>query len=199
MAQTNQTTPSLADALSPENIANPYPLYRQMREIDPVYWDERVNSWVLTTYAHNVSALRDTRFSATGFMAETAWIPEELRATLEPPIRALTRQMLFLDPPDHTRLRGLVAKAFTPRMIEALRPTIQQIADELLDTAQANGRTELIREFAYPLPAIVIATMLGVPPGDRYQLNTSSGHFVTHLDVINSTIEALFRPIPGFA
>src|SRR5437660_1639080 len=104
MAQTNQTTPSLADALSPENIANPYPLYRQMREIDPVYWDERVNSWVLTTYAHNVSALRDTRFSATGFMAETAWIPEELRATLEPPIRALTRQMLFLDPPDHTRL-----------------------------------------------------------------------------------------------
>src|SRR5438270_142149 len=132
MSQTNQTTPSLADALSPANIANPYPLYRQMREIDPVYWDERVNSWVLTTYAHNVSALRDTRFSAAGFMAETAWIPEELRATLEPPIRALTRQMLFLDPPDHTRLRGLVAKPFTPPMIEALRPTIQQIADELL-------------------------------------------------------------------
>ena len=83
MSQTNQTTPSLADALSPANIANPYPLYRQMREIDPVYWDERINSWVLTTYAHNVSALRDTRFSSEGFMAETAWIPEELRATLE--------------------------------------------------------------------------------------------------------------------
>jgi len=197
MSQTDQTTPSLADALSPANIANPYPLYRQMREADPVYWDERINSWVLTTYAHNVSALRDTRFSAEGFMAETAWIPEELRATLEPPIRALTRQMLFLDPPDHTRLRGLVAKAFTPRMIEALRPTIQQIADELLDTAQANGRIELMREFAYPLPAIVIATMLGVPPEDRDQFNTWTGHFGTLLDMSNSTLEDIFHAISG--
>jgi cytochrome P450 len=197
MSQANQTTPSLADILTPVNIANPYVLYRQIREIDPVYWDERANSWVLSGYADNVSALRDARLSSTGFMAETAWIPEELRATLEQPIRALTRQMLFLDPPDHTRLRGLVAKAFTPRMVEALRPTIQHIADELLDTAQANGRVELMREFAYPLPAIVIATMLGVPPEDRDRFNTWTGHFGTLLDTSGSTLEDIFHALSG--
>src|SRR5437762_2450726 len=80
-------------------------------------------------------------------------------------------------------------------MIEALRPTIQQIADELLDTAQANGRIELIREYAYPLPSIVIATMLGVPPEDRDQFNIWSGHFGTLLDMSNSTLEDIFQAI----
>ena len=197
MSQTNQTTPSLADVLTPAYISNPYPLYRQIREVDPVYWDERIKSWVLSGYADNVSALRDARFSVAGFMADTGWIPEGMRDTLEPTIHALTRQMLFLDPPDHTRLRGLVAKAFTPRVVESLRPTIQQIADELLDSAQANGRIELIREFAYPLPAIVIATMLGVPPADRDQFNTWTGHFGTLLEGGNSNLEDIFQALSG--
>ena len=162
MTQTNEERLSLADG--PTYAANPYELYRRLREADPVYWDERANSWVLTRYADVAPALRDARFSAAGFMQDISWIPDEMRPMLEPPIRALTRQMLFMDPPDHTRLRGLVAKAFTPRVVEGLRPVIKQIAGELLDSAQAQGHMELIRDFALPLPAIVIATMLGVPP-----------------------------------
>jgi len=77
--------------------------------------------------------------------------------------------MLFLDPPDHTRLRSLVNKAFTPRVVEAMRPHIQQIVDELLDVVQEKGQMEVISDFAYPLPAIVIAELLGVPSQDRDQ------------------------------
>src|SRR5260370_12913640 len=96
--------------------------------------------------------------------------------TLGPPVRAITRQMLFLDPPDHTRLRGLVAKAFTPRVVDAMRPRIQQVAGELLDAVQANGCMNGVPDFAYPLPAIVIAEMLGLPPGYRDQSVNRSRH-----------------------
>ncbi|MGH2496739.1 MAG: cytochrome P450 [Ktedonobacteraceae bacterium] len=197
MTQTNEEKLSLADGLLPSNIANPYALYQRLRENDPVYWDERANSWVLTRYVEVSTALRDARFSATGFMEDISWIPEEMRPMLEPPIRALTRQMLFMDPPDHTRLRGLVAKAFTPRVVENLRPAIKQIADELLDSAQAKGSMELIRDYAFPLPAIVIATMLGVPPEDRDQLNAWSENFGTLLDASNLSMEDAFLALHG--
>src|SRR5262249_50888845 len=84
----------------------------------------------------------------------------------------LIQNMLGADPPDHTRLRGLVSKAFTPRMIEQLRPRIQQIADELLDAVQDQGRMDLITAFAYPLPMTVISEMLGIPAQDRAQFRT---------------------------
>ncbi|HEV2579576.1 MAG TPA: hypothetical protein VGT44_01890 [Ktedonobacteraceae bacterium] len=140
MTQTNEEKPSLADGLLPHNLANPYHLYQELRENDPVYWDERANSWVLTRYSDVAAALRDARFSASDFMTDTSWIPDEMLPMLEPIIRPLTRQMLFMNPPDHTRLRGLVARAFTPRMVEGLRPAIQQIAAELLDAVEAKGR-----------------------------------------------------------
>ncbi len=142
MSQTHDGTLSVADII--ENLDNPYPLYHQLRELGPVYWDERANSWVLTRYVDVAAALRDPRYTVMGFMSDTGWIPEDMRPTLEPPLRAVSRQMLFQDPPDHTRLRGLVAKAFTPRMIESLRPVIQQVTDELLDQAEAKGRMEVI-------------------------------------------------------
>src|SRR6266852_666411 len=163
MTQTNHEKPSLADGLQPPYIAHPYALYRRLREADPVYWDERANSWVLTRYSDVSPALRDARFSATGFMEDIGWIPEDMRPMLEPPVRALTRQMLFMDPPDHTRLRGLVSKAFTPRVVQGLRPHIQQIVDGLLERVEDAGSMDLIEEFAYPLPVIVICEMLGVP------------------------------------
>jgi len=197
MTQTNEEKLSLADGLLPANRANPYELYRRLRENDPVYWDERANSWVLTRYIDVAAALRDARFSATGFMEDISWLPDEMRPMLEPPIRALTRQMLFMDPPDHTRLRGLVAKAFTPRVVEGLRPAIKQIASELLDSAQAQGHMELIRDFAFPLPAIVIATMLGVPPEDRDQLNAWSESFGALLDGSSLSIENAFLALHG--
>lgn len=195
MSQTHHGSLSLTDVLQPTHVMNPYPLYHQLRTVDPVYWDERANSWVLTRYTEVTTSLRDARFSAAGFMTNTSWVPDEMRDTLGPPMRALSRQMLFLDPPDHTRLRGLVAKAFTPRTVEALRPTIQQVANELLDEFEVNGRMELIHDFAFPLPAIVIATMLGVPPEDREQFNSWSASFGSLLGGSNITLEGIFQAL----
>jgi cytochrome P450 len=174
---------SLRQALEENYLENPYPLYRQLREADPVYWDEEQGGcWVLTGHADVMAGLRDQRFSAQRMDIGTDWIPAELKERLEPPITALTRQILFLDPPDHTRLRGLVAKAFTPRMVEKLRPRIQQLVDELLAPAQEKGQMEVISEFAYPLPAIVIAEMLGVPPEDRERFTQWTHDFGVLLD-----------------
>jgi cytochrome P450 len=105
--------------------------------------------------------------------------------------------MLFLDPPDHTRLRGLVNKAFTPRVIDNLRPRIQQIVDELLDKVQAQGQIEAISDFAYPLPAIVIAEMLGVPSEDRDLFTGWTNDFGRLLDGNNMTFEGLLQSLTG--
>ena len=193
MSQTHNSTLSVADIT--RHLENPYPLYQQLRETDPVYWDERANSWVLTRYTDVAAVLRDPRYTVMGFMSNTSWIPEDMRPTLEPPLRAVSRQMLFQDPPDHTRLRGLVAKAFTPRMIESLRPVIQRVTDELLDEAEAKGHMELIREFAFPLPAIIIATMLGVPPEDREKFNRWSSYFGRLLDGGDFSLESVFEAV----
>lgn len=183
MATQSERGLSLRQMLDEEYLSNPYPLYHQLRTTDPVYWDEgQGGAWVLTGYAEVLACLRDQRFSAARMSIDTSWIPEELKERLEPPISALTRQMLFLDPPDHTRLRGLVSRAFTPRMVEKLRPRIQQIVDELLAPAREKGQMEVISEFAYPLPAIVIAEMLGVPPEDRERFTQWTRDFGSLLD-----------------
>ncbi len=199
MPDNSKTRLSLADGLRPEYIANPYSLYKQLRMEDPVLWDEGARGWVLTGYTAVVATLRDPRLSAERFMMDTSWVPEELRETLEPPIHALTRQMLFLDPPDHTRLRSLVAKAFTPRVVEAMRPHIQQIVDDLLDAVQASGRMDVMKDFAYPLPAIVIAEMLGVPPADRDRFTKWTQTFGRLLDGGDFTLEGLFQALNGIA
>ena len=199
MPDNSKTRLSLADGLRPEYIANPYSLYKQLRMEDPVLWDEGTRGWVLTGYAAVMATLRDPRLSAERFMMDTSWVPEELRETLGPPIHALTRQMLFLDPPDHTRLRSLVAKAFTPRVVEAMRPRIQQIVDDLLDAVQASGRMDVMKDFAYPLPAIVIAEMLGVPPADRDRFTKWTQTFGRLLDGGDFTLEGLFQALDGIA
>ncbi|HLZ63537.1 MAG TPA: cytochrome P450 [Ktedonosporobacter sp.] len=191
----NNTTLSLQDALSPEHITNPYPVYHRLRSTDPVLWDEQMNCWILTRYYDVVPGLRDQRFSAARFLLDTTWFPAEMQSTLSPAALALTRQMLFLDPPDHTRLRGLVARAFTPRVLEALRPRIQNIADTLLDATQANGRMDVMHDFAYPLPAIVIAEMLGVPPEDRDQFFQWTGSFGLLLGGNNPSVETVLQAL----
>jgi cytochrome P450 len=174
---------SLRQVLEEPYLANPYPLYQQLRERDPVLWDEAQGGcWVLTRHADIIAGLRDQRFSAQRMDIGTDWLPPDLQERLSPPILALTRQLLFLDPPDHTRLRGLVSRAFTPRMVEKLRPRIQYLVDELLEPALARGHLEAISEFAYPLPAIVIAEMLGVPAEDRERFTQWTRDFGTLLD-----------------
>ncbi len=182
----NERGLSLRQVLQPEYLSNPYPLYQQLRETDPVFWDEEQRGcWVLTTYADVTASLRDLRFSAQRMRIETGWIPAELTERLESPISALTRQILVLDPPDHTRLRGLVSRAFTPRMVEQLRPRIQQLVDELLAPAQEQGQIEVISELAYPLPAMVIAEMLGVPAEDRERFTQWTTDFGMLIEVLD--------------
>ena len=167
-------TLSLYHLLDPEVLANPYPLYHRLRSEDPVHWDAFLHAWVVTRYADVVTVFQ--RFSA----ARTP-TPAQLSAmglaALEPLAEVMVRQMLFLDPPDHSRIRSLATKAFTPRRVEGLRSHVQEIVDGLLDAVQAQGYMDVIADLAYPLPAIVTAEMLGVPPSDRDQLKAWSEDF----------------------
>jgi len=174
---TDEMKLSLSRLREPLYAANPYALYQRLRTADPVHWDER-GSWVLTRYVDVVAALRDPRLSAERFSLDVSGLPEEVQR----PVSALSRQMLFLDPPDHTHLRALTAKAFTPRVVEAMRFSIQCIVDELLDALEDRGNFDVISELAFPLPAIVIAQMLGVPPEDRLQFARWTAAFGALLD-----------------
>ncbi len=201
MTETIHDPLSTVNLLRPDILADPYPFYHRLQAADPVHWDEEMGYWVLTRYADVVAVLRNPRFSsARAGQSEADWLPPELRATLGPVARAIMRQMLFLDPPDHTRLRGLVNRAFTPRVVEAMRGRIQDIIDELLDgiLASGQGQLELIEDFAYPLPAIVIAEVLGVPPEDRDRFLIWSADFGLLIDDIKSE-DAAMRAMHGVA
>ena len=147
--------------MAPEFVADPYPTYRRMREEDPVH-QSPMGFWVLTRYEDVVASLKDPRMIKEPIQAFVA-----ARFGLQVPPTGMGMSMLDRDPPDHTRLRGLVSKAFTPRVIEQLRPHIQQIVDGLLDKVEGEPGMDLIEQFAYPLPVIVICEMLGVPVADH--------------------------------
>jgi cytochrome P450 len=152
---------------APDVHVNPYPMYERLRGEDPVHWSAMMEVWVLTRYDDMVPVLTDNRWSADRRQARNRFAAEAQRRQEEFGPFGRTQTMLTADPPLHTRLRRLVSKAFTPRMVEGLRPRIQQLVDELLDGVQARGRMDVIRDLAYPLPVIVISEMLGVPPEDR--------------------------------
>jgi len=151
----------------PEIHGNPYPLYRQLREEDPVHWSPLLESWILTRYDDVLEVLKHPQFSADRRRARNRFVQAAMEQQAQAGPFAQAQTMLSSDPPEHTRLRGLVSKAFTFKAVEALRPRIQQIVDELLDRVQDTGRMDAIWDLGYPLPVIVIAEMLGVPPEQR--------------------------------
>jgi cytochrome P450 len=156
------------DLLAPEVIADPHPYFARLREDDPVHWTERSRGWLLTRYDDIVASLRDPRLSADRVSAYfTAGLGPEDRELMTPAFEVLARWMVFQDPPDHARLRGLVRQAFTTRAVAALRPRVESIVAMLLDDLEAVGRADLLVAVARPLPAIVIAELLGVPVTDR--------------------------------
>jgi hypothetical protein len=169
---------SLYHLLDPEVLANPYPLYHRLRTEDPVHWDSFLHAWVVTRYADVIRVLHH-------FSANRTPTPEQLSSmnlsALNPIAKVMVRQMLFMDPPDHTRLRALASAAFTPRRVERLRSHIQGIADSLIDRIVSKGSADLITDFAAPLPAIVTAEMLGVPVADHEQLKNWSADFAEML------------------
>jgi cytochrome P450 len=151
----------------PEFRRDPYPFYRSLQTKHPVYFSPVLRGWILSRYSDVVEVLQDSRFSVDRRQAK---IFQRLQpfASLRPDFtEAITRSLLMVDPPDHTRLRRLVNKAFTPRVVENLRPRIQVVVDELLDRVEKQGEMDLIRDLAYPLPVIVISEMLGIASDDH--------------------------------
>ncbi len=142
--------------LSPALRADPYPVYEALRRKDPVHRMRLQDAWVLTDYADVDMVLRDSRrFGNAG--REFGYIPQV--------------SMLDLDPPEHARIRGLVSHGFTPRSVAALEPRIRETVRTLLSSVSGKERFDLIAALAFPLPVIVIAEMLGVPPEDRERFN----------------------------
>jgi cytochrome P450 len=153
----------------PEVRANPYPHYRELREREPLHRNP-LGFWIISRYREGASVLRDRRFA----MIDPRDRDDPLgllldRDSLAIIQDAMTRTMLFMNPPDHTRIRSLVTKAFTSRVVEGLRPRIQAIVDELIDAVAARGEMDLVADVAYPLPVTVIAEMMGIPAKDRFQ------------------------------
>jgi pimeloyl-[acyl-carrier protein] synthase len=163
--------------MDPEFVADPYPTYHRLRATDPVHHSP-LGFWVLTRYEDVVAVLRDPRLAKEAIASVVA-----ARFGVEVPV-GMRLSMLDRDPPDHTRLRGLVSKAFTPRVVEALRPHIQQIVDGLLERVERAGSMDLIEEFAYPLPVVVICEMLGVPVEDHERFKGWSLEIARSLDLI---------------
>lgn len=164
---------TFADLLRPDVLADPYPLFRRLRQENPVHEDPQGRGWIVSRYDDIEKVLADRRFSAqrTLLASEAPGASSAVQA-------ALARQMLFLDPPDHTRLRSLFTKAFTPQRMEALRPQVTMLVTGYLNHAEdLGGSIDFIEDFAIPLPVTVIAQMLGVPVADRDRLRAWSVAF----------------------
>jgi len=165
------TTEPLFNPLSPEFIRDPYPHYERLRTTDPMHLTA-FGAFVASRHAEASLVLRDRRFGKD-FVERTSrrYGPKILE---EPVFRSMSHWMLQQDPPDHTRLRGLVVKAFTARRVEDMRPRIQQVVDQTLDRIAGQGRMDLIEDFAFRLPVTIICDMLGIPEEHREVFYTSS-------------------------
>jgi hypothetical protein len=162
---------------------DPYPFYAELRRRDPFHRSLNADGWVLTRHADIQAVLRDTAFSADerNHRRFEQMRARMLRLGLSDPYADDRGSMLRLDPPDHTRLRGLVAKAFTPRAVERMRPRIEAILKELVESRPARGPMELVTELAAPLPVRVIAEMLGIPPEDHQRFRHWSNEVIRSL------------------
>jgi len=156
--------------VSKEFLVDPYPILHRLREEDPVHWSDSIGGWVFTRYDDIVTTFRDVgRFSNEGRLAKAVeYLPPASRAKfkiLEDHYRL--KSLIHSDPPDHTRLRALVTKAFSPRLVEAMRPRIRVIVNGLLDSVQGTGQMDVIRDLAVPLPVTILAEIFGAPASDQ--------------------------------
>jgi cytochrome P450 len=189
MAHERLETGLLYNPTTADNLRDPYPMYRRFRERDPFHRSRLIGGFVLFRYADVLEVLKDPRFSADErnsprFESQRKWLIAAGALDADDPLDV---SMLRMDPPDHTRLRGLVNRAFTPRSIEKLRPRIEAIVDELLGEVRGRSGMDLVDALAYPLPVIVISEMLGVPTRDRARFKHWSDEVVRTMGM--STLE----------
>ena len=159
---------------NPEFRNNPYPTYHLLQELEPVHWSQRVGgSWLLTRYVDIKQILRDRRVKVQNKSQQIQSKEPFLKSgqTVEDLVQMSTRFLIYMNPPDHTRIKNLLGKGFSPQSIEKLRPQIQTIVNSLLMKAIQNGEMDLISDLAVPLPVYVIAAMLGIPEADRQLLH----------------------------
>ena len=157
------------DLLSPQLRQDPYPIYRELRSKDPVHRMRLVKAWALTRYRDVETVLRDDKRFCSGDRVLVKTVPLSL---------------LDMDPPEHTRVRALVSKAFTPRAVGRLRGRVQEITDRLLDEVAGKRRFDVVGALGYPLPITMIAEMLGVRPEDMGVFETWSNTLALTVDPI---------------
>jgi cytochrome P450 len=191
----NHANLSFLQLLDPEVLAEPYGLYRALREHSPVYWDPYMHAWVVTSYPEVITVLKNYSADRTPTLDHLGRLGLSL---MKPFAQVMLQQMLFMDGAMHARLRGLCAAAFTPRRVEALRAAIESIANDLIDKVIASGRMDMIADFANPFPAIVTAKLLGVPVEDHEQLRAwvidlaeMLGNFQHHPDRVTEIVQSL--------
>ena len=174
----------------PDYVNDPYRIFRKLRAREPVRRDPTAPVWVVTSYEHTLTTLKDPRFNKDPFISER--LPRGARDQLGMSEGAGARSsvenisMLFLDPPQHTRVRSIFTRAFTPRTLEALRPRIAEVCNERIDMMGRKGEAELIEDLAYPLPVTVIAELLGFPREDYQKLKKWSDEMAEALGFVPS-------------
>ena len=171
------------DLSSPPFKANPYPLYAQLRAQAPVHHarlSDGREPWLVTRYDDAARVLKDARFAKDRRNVVPPPAPPRVPfvSLIRPLLRPLEFNLLDQDPPDHSRLRGLVHKAFSPRLVEQLRQRIESLTERLLDAVEGARRFDLVSAYALPIPSVVIADLLGVPASDRHRFHRWSSRMV---------------------
>ncbi len=176
-------------------ITNPYKTYSYLRASAPLHWADKFRSgaWLVTRYADVLAGLHDARLSSQRSHTLTAALPREAQGEFTSFNQIFSKWMLFLDPPEHSRLRKLLNKEFTPNMIQRMRPRIQQVVDKLLDQVAGKNEMEFMTDFANPLPVRVIAEMLGIPSEDQRDFQIWSDDLADFFGNAAGTIDAARR------
>jgi cytochrome P450 len=179
----------------PEFAQNPYPVYHRLRDEAPVYWSNAWNCWILTRYDDVADTFKDPARYLNGgrFDSLLDALPSAVRAEVQPLENHFRTGLINSDPPDHTRLRALLHKAFTPRMIRQMEARIHAIVDTHLDRVAHQGYMDVLRDLAYPLPVIVIASMLGAPASDHEQFKGWSDDIIAFQTSGRTTREVILR------
>ncbi len=177
----------------PGVLADPFPLYRRLRDEDPVHWSGQLKAWVLTRYDDVRRVCLDAQMSSDRLRPYFATLPAAEASRVADLMRYLTLWMVFRDPPEHTRLRRLTAKVFNARSIQAWRARIEGLTAWLLDALEERDEVDFIAQFAGPLPALVIMDLLGVPRGELARLKTLSDEMALFIGSARSTPEKYRR------
>jgi len=187
----------LYDPADPVVRADPYPSYARLRAEEPVHWHSELRCWFVTRYEDVASALSGPSMSPDRLTPFYAALPSQTQSTLAEMMRYLNLWIIFRDPPDHTRLRGLVNKAFLPGTILGFKPKMEAIIDRLLNDLAKKSETDLIADFTMPLPALVIMSMMGVPEDQLHEVKAWSDDIMLFIGTARATHDKYARARRG--